>query len=167
MSKKMLKFVAMINPKYLILLIVCCMALVWACQPAPNPDKAASAITEALENDNVDAARSKADAFFASGVSLDTLAVPRLCVLSVTLARLSESGEHSDDYMAQALQCYRVAMRRDSITATRCFDGMPADDFRHVNFLRQLRRQVDVREHGVTVDESDISVPSDSTAHGQ
>lgn len=157
----------MINPKYLILLIVCCLALVWACKPAPNPDKVASEITEALENDNIDAARSRADAFFASGVSLDTVAVPRLCMLAVTLARLSESGEHSNDYMAQAMQCYRVAMRRDSVTATGCFDAMPADDFRYVNFLRQLRRQADVRESGVTVDESENSVPSDSTANGE
>jgi len=143
----------MIHYKYIILLVVGCLALAWACKPASTPDKAAAAITEALENDDLEEARSRADAFFASGVRLDAVDVSRLCMLSVTLAKLSESGEHSDDIAAQALQCYRVAMRRDSVTATSFYESFPADDFKYINFLRQLGGRVDARDAGIHADE--------------
>lgn len=143
----------MISPKFIILLIIGSLALTWACRPAATPDKAAADITEALENDNVEAARSRADAFFASGVRLDTVDVSRLCMLSVTLAKLSESGEHADDYAAQALQCYRVAMRRDSVTATSFYEALDGEDFRYVNLLRQLGGRVDARDAGIRADE--------------
>lgn len=145
----------MISPKYLILLVICCLALVWACKPSETPDKAAAEIIEAFDGDNSDAARSRADAFFKSGVQLDTVAVPRLCMLAVTLAKLSESGEHSEDYMVYAMQCYRTAMKRDSVTTIGFFEAIPADDYKYANYLRQLRRQIYVRETGVTVDESE------------
>lgn len=144
----------MINPKYIILLLLGCLALLWACKPANTPDQAAAQISEALDNENVDAARSKADAFFKSDVKLDTVAVPRLCRLALTLAKLSQSGEHADDYMAQALQCYRVAIARDSVTAVGFFEAMTGDDARYYRYLRQLLSSVDVRESGVIIDES-------------
>lgn len=143
----------MINPKLIILLFVGCLALAWACKPAATPDKAAADITAALENNNVDAARERADAFFASGVKLDTVNIQRLCMLSVTLARLSESGEPADDYAAHALQCYRVAMRRDSVAATAFYAGLDGDDYRYVNLLHQLGGRVDARDAGIIGEE--------------
>lgn len=132
------------------------MALVWACRPIASPDSAAADITHAFEKDGVDAAMSKADAFFASNVRLDTVAVPRLCMLSITLAKLSESC-HNDDYAAQALNCYRCAMRRDSVSATGFYEALAADDYQYVNLLRQLGGRADARTEGIYADEEAVS----------
>lgn len=156
----------MISPKYIFLLFVGCMALVWACRPSASTDRAAADITEALENDNVDAARSKADAFFASGVKLDTVAVRQLCMLSVTLAKLSESGDHSDDFAAQALQCYRVAMRRDSVAALSFYEELSPDDFKYFNLLKQLGGRVDARDAGIRANEEGGDYVNLSEEHG-
>lgn len=157
----------MISPKYIFLLIIGCLALAWACRPASTPDKSAAMITEAFDNDNVEAARNRADAFFASGVKLDTVSVPQLCMLSVTLAKLSESGDRQGDFTAQALQCYRVAMRRDSVAATSFYSSLSAEDFRYVELLRQLGGRVDARDAGIHADEegSDVINLSDTLKH--
>lgn len=157
----------MISPKYILLLILGCLALAWACRPSSTPDMAAADITAALENDDLHAARSKAEAFFASGVKLDTVDVSRLCMLSVALAKLGESGEHYDDFTAQALRCYRVAMRRDSVTATSFYESMLPDDFKYVDLLRQLGGRVDARDAGIRANEEfeEYANPSDSTGH--
>lgn len=148
----------MINPKLIILFFVGCLALAWACKPAPSPDKAAAEISEALEGNNPDAARKLADDFFSSGVKLDAVNIPRLCMLSVTLTRLSEIADFGNDYAAHALQCYRVAMRRDSITATEFFSSLDGDDFKYSNLLHQLAGRVDARDSGITAeDETDES----------
>ncbi|MBD5415721.1 MAG: hypothetical protein HDR46_05475 [Bacteroides sp.] len=155
----------MINPKLIILLFIGCLALAWACKPAATPDKAAAEITEALENDNIDAARERTDAFFASGVKLDTVNIQRLCMLSVTLARLSESGEPANDYAAHALQCYRVAMRRDSVAAMAFYSSLDGDDYRYVNLLHQLGGRIDARDAGIIADEEMEEIMSQPHHH--
>ena len=132
------------------------MALVWACRPAVSPDKSAAEITEAYNKDNIDEARAKTDAFFASGVRLDTIAVPRLCMLSITLAKLSESSAPGEDYTAQALSCYRAALRRDSVTATSFYRALGYDDFKYYQLLQQLEGRVDARREGIRSVEDSI-----------
>lgn len=145
----------MISPKYIVLLFIACMALVWACRPNVSPDKSAAEITEAYDKDNIDEARAKTDAFFASGIKLDTVAVPRLCMLSITLAKLSESATQSDDYTAQALNCYRTALRRDSVTAVSFYGALSGDDFKYYQLLRQLEGRVDARAEGIYPEEEE------------
>ncbi len=154
----------MINPKFIILLILGCLAMAWACKPARNPDHAAASVSEAMEHNDIDAARSRADALFASGVRLDTIAVPRLCMLSVSLAKLADCGDHTTDYTAQALQCYRIAMSRDSITATSFYAALSGDDYKYAAFLRQLGRSVDARDAGIYADEADSIATLKSTS---
>lgn len=145
----------MISPKYIILLFLGCLALVWACRPNISPDKSAAEITEAYDKDNIDEARAKTDAFFASGIKLDTVAVPRLCMLSITLAKLSETASQGDDYTAQALNCYRTALRRDSVTAVSFYSALGGDDFKYYQLLRQLEGRVDARMEGIYPEEDD------------
>lgn len=155
----------MISPKYIILLFLGCMALVWACRPTISPDNAAAEITEAFEKNNIDEARSKTDAFFARGVKLDTVAVPRLCMLSITLAKLSESATQGDDYTAQALNCYRMALRRDSVTALTFYQALGGDDFKYYNLLQQLEGRVDARSAGIRSNEEGGEYLNDSISH--
>lgn len=156
----------MISPKYIILLFLGCMALVWACRPTTTPDNAADEITEALEKNNLDEARSKTDAFFARGVKLDTVAVPRLCMLSINLAKLSESATPGDDYTAQALNCYRTALRRDSVTALTFYQALGSDDFKYYILLQQLEGRVDARSAGIRSGEEGGDFLNDSTDRG-
>lgn len=151
----------MINPKLILIFLVGCLALAWACKPAASPDKAAAEISEALDGNNFDAARKRADNFFASGVNLDTIAIPRLCMLAVTLTRLSESADIGHDYAAHALQCYRVAMRRDSIASMEFYTNLDGEEFKYANLLLQLAGRVDARDSGILVeDESGDSSPT-------
>lgn len=143
----------MISPKYIILLFLGCLALVWACKPAVTPDKSAAEITEAYNQNNIAEAKSKADALFASGVKLDTIAVPRLCLLSITLAKMSENSSTTDDYTAQALNCYRSAMRRDSVTAQSFYRALGGDDLKYFYLLQQLEGRVDARKEGIRSEE--------------
>lgn len=143
----------MIHPKLILIFFIGCVALAWACRPAESPDKAAAAISEALEGNNLDAARKRADDFFSSGVKLDTVGIPRLCMLSVSLARLSESGEYGNGYAANALQCYRVAMRRDSVASMDFYSGLDGEDFKYANLLHQLAGRVDARDSGIIAEE--------------
>lgn len=157
----MRKFADMISPKYIILLIIGCMALVWACSPAVSPDKSAAEITEAYNNESIDAAKSKADALFASGVRLDTIAVPHLCMLSITLAKLDETVSDNDDYAAQALNCYRTAMRRDSVTATTFYRALSDDDYKYYQFLKHLEGREGARREGIRSE-----MEAEDTIHG-
>ncbi len=143
----------MINPKLILIFFIACLALAWACKPAESPDKAAAEISEALEGNNLDAARKRADDFFSSGVRLDTVGIPRLCMLAVTLARLSESGEHGNDYAAHALQCYRVAMRKDSVASMTFYSNLDGEDFKYANLLHQLAGRVDARDSGIMAED--------------
>lgn len=143
----------MINPKLILIFLVGCLALAWACKPAASPDKAAAEISEALDGNNFDAARKKADDFFASGVKLDTVGIPRLCMLAVTLTRLGESAEHGHDYAAHALQCYRVAMRKDSVASMEFYTNLEGEDFKFANLLLQLAGRVDARDSGILVED--------------
>lgn len=149
----------MINPKLILIFFIGCLALAWACKPAASPDKAAAAISEALEDNNLDAARKRADDFFSSGVKLDTVGIPRLCMLSVTLTRLSESGDHGNDYAAHALQCYRVAMRRDSVASMEFYTNLDGDDFKYANLLQQLAGRVDARDSGIVAEDETDELP--------
>lgn len=145
----------MIAPKLIILLFIGCMTLLWACNSAPTSDMAAATISEALANNDIDAARKKADEFFAPDVRLDTVGLQRLCMLSVSLTRLSQSGEHGGDYAAHALKCYDVVMRRDSVAANQFYDSLDGDDYNYANLLRQLAGRVDARSAGIYIDESE------------
>lgn len=131
------------------------MALVWACRPVVSPDKSAAEITEAYNKNNIDRARAKTDEFFASGVNLDTVAVPRLCLLSITLAKLSEKATPGYDYTAKALNCYHAAMRRDSVTATSFYQALGGEDYKYYNLLLQLEGRVDARREGIYPEEED------------
>lgn len=149
----------MISPKYIILFLLGCMALVWACRPSESPDKAASNITRAFENNELDAARSLADEFFSSDTKLDTVSVPHLCMLSITMAKLSLNSEHADDYAALALNCYRVAMRRDSVTTQSFYSALAPEDYQYLNLLLRLGGSADVRSVGIYPDEEDAENP--------
>lgn len=154
-SQNLRTFAEMISPKYIILLFLGCLALVWACSPSTSPDKSAAEISEAYNKSNIDEARSKADALFASGVKLDTIAVPRLCMLSITLAKLSENAGAGNDYTAQALNCYRTALRHDSVTASSFYRALSGDDFKYYQLLQQLEGRVDARSEGIRSEEPD------------
>jgi len=116
----------------------------------------AAEITEAYNKDNIDEARAKTDAFFASGVRLDTVSVARLCMLSITLAKLSENAIPSEDYTAQALNCYRTALSRDSVTATSFYHALRFDDFKYFQLLQQLEGRLDARREGIRSEEDSI-----------
>ncbi len=151
----------MISPKYIILLFLGCLALVWACRPNISPDKSAAEITEAYNKDNIEEACAKTHAFFASDIKLDTVAVPRLCMLSITLAKLDDSAYQGDDYITYALNCYHTAMRRDSVTALSFYRALTGDDFKYYQLLRQLdERRVDPGMEGIFPEEND------SLSHG-
>lgn len=158
----------MINPKLIFLLLFGTAILAWACQPKTTPDTEAGAIVEAVNSGNLDKARNRADKFMASGAELDTMSISRLCSLAIAMTKLSESGEHADDYAARALQCYRAAMARDSISATGFFNAMPQDEYKYVNMLRQLLGPITARENGVVysvneMGEDEMLLPGDTT----
>lgn len=143
--------------------------LAWACKPSETPNDEAMAIVQAISTNKLDEARNRANQFFASKAKLDSVDVSQLCALSIAMVRLSETDKHSDGYAAQALQCYRVAMMRDSITSTGYFNSLNQDDYQHYSMLLQLSAPVSVRESGMvyTVNEmgEDVIVsPEDTTS---
>lgn len=147
----------MISPKYIILLVLGCMALVWACRPKVTPDMEAANITQAFNNNNIDEACSLADKFFSANSRLDNVSVPQLCMLSITMIKMSIKSTHADDYAAQAISCYDTAIRRDSITATTFYNALNSDDFQYFNLLQRLDGSADVRSVGIYPDEEDFS----------
>ncbi len=146
----------MINPKLIFLLLFGTAILTWACRPGATPDSEASAIINAVGARNFDEARQRADRFFASETRLDSVSLSRLCSLSIAMTQLSEAGEHVSGYVAHALQCYRVAMARDSISATGFFEAMPREEYQYFAMLRQLLAPITARENGVVYTDSEV-----------
>lgn len=153
----------MINPKLIILLLACTAILAWACQPRQTPDLQAGGIVEAVNAGNLEKARHLADRFLGANHSLDTVSIGRLCTVSVALIKLADESDNADVYAAQALQCFRKAMGRDSVTAAGFYDAVAPEDYRYVNTLRHLSVPVTAREKGVVyVDEHDEESAVDS-----
>lgn len=145
----------MLHPKYLILLIIGCLTLAWACKPAPTASYSIRGISEALANNDVDGARSRVDALFGGGFSPDSVSVTEACLLSLQLMQLSQMPDVSNDYAAQALKCYQSAVRRDSVAARGYFDSLSAEEYAYIQLLRQLRSQVSAREAGLDAPEEE------------
>ncbi len=141
----------MIQLKYIILLVFLTLGLMWACRPAPDAAETTRSISEALAENDADAARKCADELFAGNFNMESASVTDLCDLAVALVRLSESGTDNTDYTAQALKCYSTALERDSLAATARFDSMSPESYPYVQLLRQLRRQVVTQESELTV----------------
>lgn len=159
----------MIQPKVILLFLLGVAVMLWACRPAHTPESDAAEIVKAVDHNEFDRASAMANAFFSSSAAMkvDSLSIPALCNLSVALTRIDEYTEHSDDNTARALQCYRTAMARDSVSASEYYRSLPADDYRYVAFLRHLLSPITAREAGTiyTVNEmgEDTSiVPSDT-----
>lgn len=145
----------MIQSKYLILLILVAMTVAWACKPAPNAVNTTQGISEALAENNIEAARSRADALFNTDFNIEATPVNELCALSLVLARLSQTDDSGNDYAAQALKCYNSAVGRDSVAASRYFESVAPEDYTYLQLLRQLRRQVAAREAGISITEEE------------
>lgn len=141
----------MIQSKYIILLILVTLAMMWACRPAPDAAETTRCISEALAENDAATARKCADELFAGNFNMESAPVSELCDLAVALVHLSESGTDNTDYTAQALRCYTSALERDSLAATSHFDAMSPDSYPYVQLLRQLRRQVVTQESELTV----------------
>lgn len=158
----------MINLKLIFLLLFGTAVMTWACKPGVTPDSEAAAIISAVGSCNFDEARQRADRFFTSETRLDSVSLSRLCSLSIAMTQLSETGEHVSDYVAQALQCYRAAMARDSVSATGVFEAMPREEYQYFAMLRQLLAPITARENGVVYTENEeyadsIVSPTDSS----
>ncbi|MCM1310576.1 MAG: hypothetical protein NC301_06075 [Bacteroides sp.] len=132
--KKFVILHLMINPKYIILLFIGCMALIWACRPSVSPERVASEVTDEY---------------------LDTVSIPQLCMQSITLAKLNETANPGEDYTALALNCYRTALHRDSVAASAFYNSLGGDDFKYYQLLRQLDGRVDARTEGIYPEEGD------------
>lgn len=157
----------MTNIKLIFLLLFGTAILAWACRPGVTPDSEAAAIINAVGSRNFDEARHRADRFFASETRLDSVSLSKLCSLSIAMTQLSEAGDHVSDYVAQALQCYRAAMARDSVSATGVFEAMPREEYQYFAMLRQLLAPITARENGVVYTENEeyednIVSPTDS-----
>lgn len=139
----------MIHYKLIILLLFFTATLAWACKPAPSAESDAADVISAVNAGNYDRAASYAEKLFGPKSKLDSVSVSKLCYLAIAMTRLSESAEHSHDFTAQALECYRAAMARDSVSAIGLFEAMPREDFQYYTLLRQLLAPIKAREAGV------------------
>lgn len=141
----------MIHTKYVILLCIVMLTIAWACKPAVTASNAAADIAEALDNNDINLAKERANALDAHFNQAEAT-VPELCGLSIELMRLSDAD---NAYAAQALQYYQAAVARDSVAASKYYEKLPNEKFGYLQMLRQLRRQIITRESGITVSEDE------------
>lgn len=140
----------MINPKLIFLFMAAIAALCWACKPSDTPDRTAEEITTAIQQGRYDNASSLADGMMNRRDSgLDTMRVERLCMLAVSMVRLSEHSERGEDYAAFALKSYQQALNNNPAATQQYVSEMTSDDYRYISLLNQLLRPVNAREAGV------------------
>lgn len=169
---KLHTFVAMINPKFILLLLAACSVLAWACAPKQTPAQTTTDITEAIGSGNFDEAKYLADKLVGdSKFDTNSLGVEHLCLLAVAAVRLGEHSEQSDEYNAFGLKCYEAAIARSVDSTQNYISQLPSADFACIDFLNQLIRPIDARRSGMvyTVNEEgedDFSLPDSLHNHG-
>lgn len=141
----------MINPKLILLLLFGVATLCWACKPTNTPDRTAEEIAAAIGHGRYEAAQELTDNLInrVRYAGLDTMRVERLCMLAVSVARLSEQSERADEYTAFALKCLQQALQTNRDKTSNYINEMNSDDYRYITFLSQLLKPISAREQGV------------------
>lgn len=141
----------MINPKLIFLFLFGIATLCWACKPTDTPDRTAEEIATAIEHGRYETAQELTNNLINRGreAGLDTMRVERLCILAVSVARLSEHSERTDEYTAFALKCLQQALLTNQEQTLNYIGEMNSDDYRYISFLNQLLKPISAREQGV------------------
>lgn len=157
-------FVAMRKVSLIMMILACCLFLVAGCVGGPSSTEAVGKIDRAMDMGDHSEAQRECDRLFHNPLLLDSLSIPDLCHLAIIMADLADSSDDCRDRnAAQAVLCYRTALRRDSMATVEYLRSLDTEEYRHVYLLNQLLRPITDREDGV-IYASDDACDADSVS---
>lgn len=136
--------------------LVCCLFVAAGCVGETSSTESVGKIDRAMDlGDRLEAQR-ECDRLFRNPALLDSLPIDDLCHLAIIMADLADtSDDHRDGNAAQAVLCYRTALRRDSLATMSYLRSLDTEEYRHVYLLNQLLRPITDREDGVIYSSDD------------
>lgn len=136
----------MFHPKYVILLILALLIVAWACNPVTPVNKAARDLSESLIKNDLSSAQRHANKVVSEDFDTSVSSVQDLCIIAISLMKLSEGVADGSDYAAQAIKFYEKALMKDSIGTQKYFEMLGPEDYNSAHLLVQLRNQIQLRE---------------------
>lgn len=135
------------------LILIVSIIMSAGCSSGNNPGEAIG-YAETLITDNDTAGAQKTCDGLMKVTSIETLSARELCRLAIIYMKLSESI-NTDENIAVATQCYRIANAAEPDTVTSFFSTVPIEEAQYEATLRSIARSLDNPQDTIEAEPSD------------